>query len=79
MHPFWVRTPLVHDLVNRKDWKEFTLEPETVADAVVSQVLKGESAQLILPSRFTMVAGLRGWSSWLQELVRGGSAQLLKD
>jgi hypothetical protein len=69
----------VHPLVSRKDWKEFTLEPETVADAVVSQVLKGESAQLILPARFTMIAGLRGWPSWLQQLARGGSAQRLQN
>ncbi|KAK5326654.1 hypothetical protein LTR11_003755 [Exophiala xenobiotica] len=74
VHPFWVRTPLTHELTTLKEWKEFTLEPETVAEAVVSQIFKGESAQLIIPARFNFAGGLRGWPSWLQELVRGSGA-----
>ncbi|KIW10140.1 hypothetical protein PV08_11101 [Exophiala spinifera] len=73
VHPFWVRTPLTHPLTTRKEWKEFTLEPETVAEAIVAQILKGESAQLILPSRFGFAGGIRGWPGWLQELIRGRS------
>jgi hypothetical protein len=78
VHPLWVRTPLVHGLVNRKGWKEFTMEPGTVADAIVSQLLKGESAQLILPSRFGIASGVRGWPSWLQQSLRDRGAQLLQ-
>lgn len=77
MHPFWVRTALTRDLLATKDWNEFTMEPGTVADAIVAQVLKGESAQLILPSRLIPAAGLRGWPSWLQEAVRNTSAHTL--
>lgn len=52
MHPTWVRTPLIDGLLAH-NFKGFVLEGEEVADAVVKQVLKGESAQLILPPRYT--------------------------
>lgn len=74
VHPIWVRTPLTDPLTTRKEWKEFTLEPETVAEAIVAQLLKGESGQLILPSRFGFAGGIRGWPSWLQEVIRGQDA-----
>ena len=39
--------------------------------------LQGESAQLILPPRYSLLAGLRGWPSWLQEGMRSTHAGTL--
>ncbi|KAL2393227.1 Dehydrogenase RED2 [Exophiala dermatitidis] len=77
VHPWWIRTPLLQPLLNAGKWKEFTLEPETVAEAVVSQVLKGESGQLIIPARLGLAAGVRGWPSWLQEVVWWSNSKVL--
>lgn len=79
VHPTWVRTPLIERLSQKKDFNEFVLEPETVANAVVAQILKGESAQLILPGRYGIaVPSVRGWPSWIQESMRNSVAQVLR-
>ncbi|KAL1967658.1 hypothetical protein VTN77DRAFT_2915 [Rasamsonia byssochlamydoides] len=76
VHPTWVRTPLIAELL-APNFNGLVLEAETVADAVVKQVLKGESAQLILPSHYSLLASLRGFPSWLQEGVRSSHAGVL--
>ncbi|TVY82773.1 Dehydrogenase [Lachnellula suecica] len=78
VHPTWVRTPLIASLIAKNDFTEFTLEPETVAAAVVKQVLSGYGAQLVLPGRFTLVPLIRGMPSWLQEFMRNGVANVIK-
>jgi short-subunit dehydrogenase len=72
VHPTWVRTPLIEELTKQDSFKSFLLEPETVRDAVVKQLLSGKGAQIILPERMSFfgLAGIRGWPSWLQETVR---------
>ncbi|OAL19848.1 hypothetical protein AYO22_09375 [Fonsecaea multimorphosa] len=78
VHPTWVRTPLSRGLAKEIASKQFLLEPGTVAEAVVSQVLKCEGDQLILPARFNFVAFMRGWPSWLQESARSDGAQVIQ-
>ncbi|KIW96716.1 uncharacterized protein Z519_02107 [Cladophialophora bantiana CBS 173.52] len=78
VHPVWVRTPLSHGLVKRMASNQLLLEPGTVAEAVVSQVLKCEGNQLILPARFNFVPFMRGWPSWLQEIARSDGAQVIQ-
>lgn len=69
VQPYWARTPLL-DSLPRKPWQPL-LEPETVSNAVVNQVLKGESAQIILPERYALTGSyLRGFPNWLQEMIR---------
>ena len=69
IQPSWARTPLL-DSLPKKPWQPL-LEPETVSNAVVNQVLKGESAQIILPERYNLTgSGLRGFPNWLQEIIR---------
>ena len=46
------------------------IEPETVADAIVKQLHSGMGAQLVLPERYWLATGVRGWPSWMQEGVR---------
>ncbi|KAH6683865.1 short chain dehydrogenase/reductase [Halenospora varia] len=79
VHPTWVRTPLIEHLSKKKDFKDFVLEPATVANAVVSQIRKAESAQLILPGRYSIMSSARGWPSWLQEGLRNSVANLLRN
>ncbi|OQV01985.1 hypothetical protein CLAIMM_07250 [Cladophialophora immunda] len=78
VHPVWVRTPLSHGLVRKMASNQVLLEPGTVAEAVVSQVLKCEGDQLILPARFNFVPFMRGWPSWLQESARSDGAQVIQ-
>jgi hypothetical protein len=56
-----------------EQWKRkgfFVTEPETVADAIVKQLHSGMGAQLVVPGRYWLATGLRGWPSWMQEAVR---------
>ncbi|OAP56754.1 hypothetical protein AYL99_08866 [Fonsecaea erecta] len=78
VHPVWVRTPLSQGLVQETASNQFMLEPGTVAEAVVLQVLKCEGDQLILPARFNFVPFIRGWPSWLQESARSDGAQVIQ-
>ena len=59
-------------------FKDFVLEPETMAEAVVQQVLSGYGALLILPARLGMFSGVRGFPSWIQEGMRNSVNQDLK-
>lgn len=40
--------------------------------------MAGEGAQLILPQRLAVAAGIRGWPSWLQQGLRNGAAKTLE-
>ncbi|KAE9382209.1 putative oxidoreductase,short chain dehydrogenase [Stipitochalara longipes BDJ] len=78
VHPTWVRTQLIESLLSQRKITDFVLEPETVAEAVVQQVLSGYGAQLILPARLGPVSGVRGFPSWLQEGIRNGVNRVLE-
>lgn len=69
---------MIERLTSKLGFSDFILEPETVAEAVVEQVLSGHGAQLILPARLGLVSGVRGFPSWLQESMRNGVNQVLK-
>ncbi|KAJ9640912.1 hypothetical protein H2199_005580 [Coniosporium tulheliwenetii] len=70
VHPGWTRTNLTAPLEgNIKKAGIVMLDPEVVADAMVKQIFKGESAQIILPENMKNAAGLRGGPTWLQELL----------
>jgi len=76
VHPNWVRTPLVKPWENSlKKTKSEVLTPQTVADAIVNQILSCTSGQIIIPTNLDKVSGLRGWTNWLQELVRDGTSK----
>lgn len=73
VHPAYVRTPMLKENLESEQWKKkatFLIEPETVADAIVKQLHAAESAQLVLPGRYWLATGLRGWPSWMQEGMR---------
>lgn len=53
------------------------LEPETVAEAIVRQVLKGESGQIILPAIGSTLSSLRGMPHWWQNGMRARLENLM--
>ena len=54
------------------------MEVETVADAIVAQILSGKSGQLILPPSVTPYSLLRAFPSWVQEIARNFGTSMLK-
>lgn len=54
------------------------LEPDTVASAVVKQVMSGKGGQLILPWDISYMASLRGFPIWLQEFFRSSNEHILR-
>lgn len=80
VHPLWVSTTLLAAFENRKQFKALKLNPGTVSDAIVRQILSGRGAQVILPHRYSPVVGsLRALPNWLQDTVRNTQALLLHD
>ncbi|KAL9946105.1 hypothetical protein D7B24_006006 [Verticillium nonalfalfae] len=53
------------------------LEPETVAEAIVRQVLTGRSGQVIVPGAGASLAGLRAYPHWWQVRLRAQSEKLM--
>jgi hypothetical protein len=47
--------------------KTSTVNPKTVAKAVISQLIKASSAQLVLPHRFSILSALREVSNWFEQ------------
>ncbi|OCK77298.1 dehydrogenase/reductase SDR family member 8 precursor [Lepidopterella palustris CBS 459.81] len=75
IHPSWVRTPLVDSWAESlRNAKADLLTPQTIADAIVKQILSCSGGQRIIPSKISNVAGLRGWPNWLQEVVRDSTS-----
>lgn len=53
------------------------LEPETVAEAIVRQVLSGESGEVIAPGMGNTLGGLRGYPMWWQNRLREKTSVLM--
>ncbi|TGO27711.1 hypothetical protein BPAE_0038g00570 [Botrytis paeoniae] len=70
VNPGWVRTPLAEDIISQASFKDPYLEPETISNAVVDQVLAGRSGQIILPKNMSIMGTIRGWPWWLQTSLR---------
>ncbi|KAF7534925.1 hypothetical protein G7054_g5824 [Neopestalotiopsis clavispora] len=77
IHPHWVRTPMIEELLRKKPGIVEVIEPGEISDAVVAQVTSGQSGQVILPKKFSYLSGLRGYPSWFQEKARAASANVL--
>lgn len=78
VHPSWIRTALVEKLIEKNQTPEgLIMEGETVADAIVSQVLSTEGAQLVLPQRLSVLACVRGFPNWLQQWIRNSDPNIL--
>lgn len=71
VHPIYVRTKLVISYAKSLERsKAVQIEPQTVADAIVKQILSGRSGQVVLPSWMGFLSRIKGFPSWFQEVIR---------
>ncbi|VUC25656.1 unnamed protein product [Clonostachys rosea] len=71
VHPNFVRTPLVEDFVDRLEGSGVRLlTPDQIASEVVNQIKRKRGGQLIVPNSASAVSGIRGWPTWVQEVLR---------
>ncbi|KAL4925918.1 short chain dehydrogenase/reductase family protein [Aspergillus undulatus] len=75
----FVRTALIDKLTPEDTWFNPLLHPETVAERIVSQVLRGESGHVLVPGSTGWVAKcLRGFPGWVQHGLRVRLERLMR-
>ncbi|KAH6998081.1 hypothetical protein BKA56DRAFT_664708 [Ilyonectria sp. MPI-CAGE-AT-0026] len=70
VHPGHTRTALFAGYDQQTGFLMPQLEPESVADAVVKQVLSGRSGQVVLPGTGTILTALRAMPDWYSIRLR---------
>ena len=76
VHPNFVRTPLVADFSGRLENAGVRMmTADVVAKAVVKRIKSKRGGQLIIPDSASGVSGIRGWPTWLQEVIRDAIAR----
>ncbi|KAI5466126.1 hypothetical protein BGZ63DRAFT_470134 [Mariannaea sp. PMI_226] len=70
VHPGHTRTALFDGYDQKTDFMMPQLEPESVAEAVVKQVLTGRSGQVVIPGTGTILAALRALPDWYSVRLR---------
>ncbi|KAF3768964.1 NAD(P)-binding protein [Cryphonectria parasitica EP155] len=73
----YTKTPLFEGYNNSKGFLLPTLEPETVAEAIVRQVLSGQSGQVICPTLASALTGLAAMPHWYQYNMRKDGAEIM--
>lgn len=68
---------MIQSITENHKCSEFLLEPGTIADTVVDQVLSGVGGSLILPARFIPVTLLRGLPLWVLRLLQAGDSDII--
>lgn len=77
VHPNFVSTPLVEDFADQlKRGGVRMLTADDIAREVVRQLESRRGGQLIIPRSTAGVAGIRGWPTWLQEVLRDTVAKV---
>ncbi|KAK1460623.1 short-chain dehydrogenase [Colletotrichum cuscutae] len=75
----FTKTPLFTGYEQGVEFIVPALEPETVADAVVRQVLTGQSGHVVLPAYGNVLTALRAFPYWYQHRIRGEAQKLMKN
>jgi short-subunit dehydrogenase len=73
----YTTTPLFRGYQNDSPFLMPALEPETVAEAIVRQVLKGESNQLLLPGFANTLPILAAMPHWYQNRLRAKNQTIM--
>jgi len=73
----YTKTPLFQGYKNDSTFLMPTLEPETVAEGIVKQVLTGKSGQVILPGFAVTLSWLRGMPAWYQNRLRSQGKDIM--
>lgn len=74
----YTRTPLFEGYSNGAPFLMPVLEPETVAEAIVSQVLSGKSGQIIRPAFANSLTVLAAMPHWYQYGLRADGHKIMK-
>ncbi|KAL5364863.1 hypothetical protein BJX96DRAFT_168630 [Aspergillus floccosus] len=75
----FTRTALISRLTPEDTWMNPLLHPETVAEAIVSQVLTGESGHILVPGSTGWLAKcMRGFPGWFQHRIRVQLERLMR-
>ncbi|CAI7654401.1 unnamed protein product [Penicillium pancosmium] len=76
VHPFWVRTPMIDDMIKAgHKFSEPVMSTKEVSSAIVKQITSQNGGQLIVPSSHGRVTLLRALPCWYQEMVRDGASK----
>ncbi|KXJ87875.1 hypothetical protein Micbo1qcDRAFT_215077 [Microdochium bolleyi] len=70
VHPTWVRTPMIADLIALGKLSGPIVTADDVANAVTNQLFSGYGAQVVVPSTMGWTSMIRGLPVWLQESMR---------
>lgn len=71
VHPNFIDTPLIQDFSDRLQRRGVRmLTSDHVASQIVSQIESKRGGQLFMPETASAISGIRGWPSWLQEMLR---------
>jgi len=73
----YTKTPLFEGYHNDSPFLVPTLEPETVAEAIVEKVWKGRSGQVIIPGFGVTLTFLRGFPHWYQVGLRAKGENIM--
>jgi all-trans-retinol dehydrogenase (NAD+) len=73
----YTKTPFFAGFNNDSIFLNPSLEPGTVADAIVNKVLTGTSGHLVLPGFSNLLTALRAAPNWLQILIRGHAQRMM--
>lgn len=82
VHPTWASTAMIAPHRSQIDRSGMAiLEPQTVADAVVKQVLSGRGRQIVLAPGVELISTVRAWPSWLSGGLGmiGGELDVVRD
>jgi len=74
----YTKTPLFTGYHNETPFIMPALEPETVAEAIVKQVLTGRSGQVICPAMGNMLPSLAAMPAWYQTRLRMKNVKIME-
>lgn len=74
----YTKTPLFQGYQNDAKFMMPTLEPETVAEAIVKKVLTGNSGQVLIPGFSSALTLFKGMPHWYQNSVRMKGERIMK-
>ncbi|EFW15681.1 hypothetical protein D8B26_002237 [Coccidioides posadasii str. Silveira] len=79
VNPGFARTYLVNVINPENTWFNPLLEPDSVAEAVVQQILTGSSGHIVMPgSTGALASNVRAFPHWLQNRVRDKCERLTR-
>lgn len=77
VHPNWAKTPLTSVFGDMDHFYGRQLVPEQISDKVIEHVISGNGGQIFVPEDMAGSSLLRGIPSWIGELARDNSKDMI--